>query len=106
MLGASRSRFEKGDSMVATAETDRDTVEAMTRGWWILLVAGAIWLIFGWVVLSARSNSSTVWAITVYAGILFFVFGLGELLAACVVPGWRWLHGVLALAGIGAGVVA
>ena len=68
--------------------------------------AGAIWLIFGWVVLSARSEISTVWAVAVYAGILFLVFGLGELMAAFVVEGWRWLHALMGIVGIAAGVMA
>jgi uncharacterized membrane protein HdeD (DUF308 family) len=90
--------------MATTASGDDFAGEA--RGWWIFLITGAIWLIFGWVVLSARSEISTVWAVAVYAGILFLVFGLGELMSAFVVEGWRWLHALMGIVGIVAGVVA
>jgi uncharacterized membrane protein HdeD (DUF308 family) len=94
---------------MTTTETDdleRELLWEEARGWWIYLITGSIWLIFGWIVLSARSEITTVWAVAVYAGVLFFMFGLGELLAAFVVDSWRWLHGALGLLGIIAGFVA
>src|SRR3954471_20402123 len=80
-------------------------VETEARGWWIYLVTGAIWLIFGWVVLSAN-DISTVWAVAVYAGILFLMFGFGELAVSFVAEGWRWLHLILGVIGIIAGIMA
>jgi uncharacterized membrane protein HdeD (DUF308 family) len=73
--------------------------------WWVLLVTGALWLTFGWVVLSARSEITTVWAVCIYAGILFLMFGAGELVAALVVEGWRWLHAVVGIGATIAGVM-
>jgi uncharacterized membrane protein HdeD (DUF308 family) len=88
------------------ASTDEAILEAESRTWWIYLVTGALWIIFGFVVLSARSEITTVWAVAVYAGILFFLFGVGELVSAFVAEGWKWLHALLAVAGIVAGVFA
>jgi uncharacterized membrane protein HdeD (DUF308 family) len=34
------------------------------------------------------------------------MFGMGELLAAFVVDSWRWLHGILGVIGIIAGIMA
>jgi uncharacterized membrane protein HdeD (DUF308 family) len=85
---------------------ERALLREEARGWWIYLITGAIWLIFGWIVLSARSEITTVWAVAIYAGVLFFMFGLGELLAAFVVDSWRWLHAILGVVGIIAGIIA
>jgi uncharacterized membrane protein HdeD (DUF308 family) len=68
-------------------------------------VTGGLWIVFGFIVLSARSEITTVWAVAVYAGILFFLVGVGELVTAFVVRGWRWLHLLLGIAGILAGIM-
>jgi uncharacterized membrane protein HdeD (DUF308 family) len=95
---------------MATTDTsgdlERELLREEARGWWIYLITGSIWLIFGWIVLSARSEITTVWAVAIYAGVLFFMFGMGELLAAFVVDSWRWLHGILGVIGIIAGIMA
>ncbi|HUI47510.1 MAG TPA: DUF308 domain-containing protein [Acidimicrobiia bacterium] len=74
--------------------------------WWLFLITGIIWLLFGWVVLSARSNITTVWAVVVYAGILFFIVGAGEIAAAFVADSYRWVHALLGIASVAAGVIA
>jgi uncharacterized membrane protein HdeD (DUF308 family) len=78
----------------------RAVARMLSRGWWLYLVTGVLWLVFGWVVLSARSEITTVWAVAVYAGILFLLVGVGQLVVAAVAESWNWLHaafGVLAL---------
>src|SRR3954468_12064738 len=94
--------------MTATAApmNEDEIARAVGRAWWVYLVTGGIWLIFGWVVLSARSEITTVWGVVIYAAILFLLFGFGELAAAFVAPGYRWLHAILAAVGIIAGVGA
>lgn len=95
---------------MATVSSDNDVERSLlleeAKGWWIYLITGSIWLIFGWIVLSARSEITTVWAVAVYAGVLFFMFGIGEILAAIVVDSWRWLHAILGVIGLVAGIVA
>lgn len=91
--------------MVAPADADA-VLEVESRTWWVYLVTGALWIIFGFVVLSARSEITTVWAVAIYAGILFFLVGIGELFTAFVVSGWKWLHALFGIAAIIAGIFA
>ena len=83
-----------------------DEFVEVSKGWWLYLVAGALWIIFGFIVLSARSEITTVWAVAIYAGILFFLVGVGELFTALVVTGWKWLHALFGIAAIIAGIFA
>ena len=69
--------------MVVPSDADA-VLEAESRTWWVYLVTGALWIIFGFVVLSARSEITTVWAVAIYAGILFFLVAVGELVTAFV----------------------
>jgi uncharacterized membrane protein HdeD (DUF308 family) len=91
--------------MLAPADSDA-VLEAESRTWWVYLVTGALWIIFGFIVLSARSEITTIWAVTIYAGVLFFLVGVGELVTAMAVTEWRWLHIVFGIAAIGAGIIA
>ena len=84
----------------------RDIARDVGRVWWVYLVSGIIWVLFGWVVLSRRTDMLTVWAVAVFAGILFILFGVGELTAAFVAPSWRWVHAILGVVGISAGIMA
>jgi uncharacterized membrane protein HdeD (DUF308 family) len=93
--------------MTTATVTEEDIIlEGAPLAWWVYLVFGAVWLIFGWIVLSTRHNTTTVWAVTIYAGILFFVVGLGEIVAAFVAEGWRWVHASLGILSVIAGVIA
>lgn len=74
--------------------------------WWVRLISGVAWLLFGWIILTARDEITTVWAVAVFAGFLFLAFAVGELATALWAEGWRWLHGLFALIGFVAGVMA
>ena len=74
------------------------------KGWWLYLVAGALWIIFGFIVLSFKID--TVWAIAVFFGIGFMIGGIMELYVAFETPGWRWLHVVFGVIAIVAGFLA
>lgn len=89
-----------------TVTEEEILLESAPLSWWVYLVFGALWLIFGWIVLSTRHNTTTVWAVTIYVGILFFLVGFGEMVAAFVAEGWRWVHATLGILSIIAGVVA
>ncbi len=90
--------------MDSTAEPNVDELLEVSKGWWLYLVVGVLWIIFGWVVLSF--NFDTVWAVAVFFGFGFIIGGVMELFVAFQATGWRWLHiafGVIAiLAGISA----
>jgi uncharacterized membrane protein HdeD (DUF308 family) len=90
----------------ATVNEEEMLLESAPLAWWVYLVFGSIWLVFGWFVLSMRDNTTTVWAVTIYVGILFFIVGFGEIVAAFMVDSWRWVHATLGILSVIAGVVA
>jgi uncharacterized membrane protein HdeD (DUF308 family) len=90
--------------MDSTAEPNVDELLEVSKGWWLYLVAGVLWIVFGWVVLSF--NFDTVWAIAVFFGFGFIIGGLMELFVAFQAEGWRWLHIVFAIIAILAGIIA
>ena len=81
-----------------------DEAEVVTRGWWIFLVTGIVWLLFGFLVLTWEAAS--VWTVAILASIVFIVGGLMELATAAMVQSWRWLHVVFGVVSIGAGIMA
>jgi uncharacterized membrane protein HdeD (DUF308 family) len=83
---------------------DADELLEVSKGWWLYLVAGVLWIIFGWVVLSF--NFDTVWAIAVFFGFGFIIGGIMELFVGFQSEGWRWLHIAFAVIAILAGIVA
>lgn len=74
--------------------------------WWVHLVTGVVWLLFGFAILNGREEISTVWTVAVLAGVLFLAYAAGECTAAFVSESWSWLHAVLAVGSAIAGVVA
>lgn len=76
----------------------------VTRFWWIHLVAGVLWLIYAFVVLSA--SVSTVWAVALLFGFGFIAGGALELIVASITDSWKWLHALLGVVAIVAGIVA
>jgi uncharacterized membrane protein HdeD (DUF308 family) len=86
------------------ATSDADELIEVSKGWWLYLVAGILWIIFGWIVLSF--NFDTVWAIAVFFGFGFIIGGIMELYVGFQSEGWRWLHILFAVIAILAGIVA
>jgi uncharacterized membrane protein HdeD (DUF308 family) len=86
------------------AQSLREDMEAVTRGWGWFLAAGIAWIVFAFFLLSF--NYRTVWAIAVFFGIGFIVGGIMELAVAAVAPGWKWLYILIGIVSIIAGVIA
>ena len=86
------------------AQSLRDDMQEVTRGWGWFLAAGIAWIVFAFFVLSF--NYRTVWAIAVFFGIGFIFGGIMELAVAAVAPGWKWLYILLGIVSIGAGLIA
>lgn len=85
----------------AAAEGDRRL--ARTVGpWWLLLVAGVLWLIYAFIVLSF--DYRTVLAVAIFTGIGLVFFGVGSFLSASLVESYKWVHVVFGLASIGVGI--
>jgi uncharacterized membrane protein HdeD (DUF308 family) len=86
------------------AQSLREDMQAVTRGWGWFLAAGIAWIVFAFFLLSF--NYRTVWAIAVFFGIGFIVGGIMELAVAAVAPGWKWLYILIGVVSIIAGVIA
>jgi uncharacterized membrane protein HdeD (DUF308 family) len=66
------------------------------KWWWVLLVAGLLWFVVGWMVL--RADYSSLVAVGVLVGIVFLMAAINEgALAAVMRNGWGVLHIVLAV---------
>src|SRR5919201_3901816 len=82
----------------------RAVVRELARSWWLLLLLGVFWVLFGMFVLSYRVGS--LLALAVMAGVAFLLSGVAELTASTRVPSWRWLYIVGGLLSIIAGLTA
>jgi uncharacterized membrane protein HdeD (DUF308 family) len=72
--------------------------------WWVFLLTGALWIIFGFVVLSF--DITTVYAIAIFLGIGFIAGGVVELGLSAIAEDGKWLYILFGLVSIGAGIVA
>jgi uncharacterized membrane protein HdeD (DUF308 family) len=85
-----------------TGGLSRDVVRGLTGSWWLFLVIGVLWILFGTFVLSY--NVGSLLALAVFAGVTFLMTGVTQVMTATRVHEWRWLYllgGVLSiLAGI------
>ncbi|MET0628541.1 MAG: DUF308 domain-containing protein [Acidimicrobiia bacterium] len=93
-------------SKQTTFVVDEDEVrKAYADHWWMFLIAGLLWLIFGFMVLSLRPASIAALVILISIG-----FWLGALtqfvLAAVSSGGWRVLAIIGGVLAIGAGIAA
>lgn len=86
------------------AQSLREDMQTVTRGWGWFLAAGIAWIVFAFFILSF--NYRTVWAIAVFFGIAFIVGGLMEFAVAAVAPGWKWLYVLIGIVSIVAGLIA
>jgi uncharacterized membrane protein HdeD (DUF308 family) len=88
---------------VAGAQS-RDAIRGVTRSWWLFLILGVLWILFGMFVLSY--NVGSLLALAVFAGITFVSTGVTQLVGASRAEGWRWLHVVGGALSLLAGIVA
>jgi len=82
----------------------RDAVRSLTRSWWLFLILGVLWILFGMFVLSY--NVGSLLALAVFAGVTFVMTGVTQVLAAGRVDSWRWLWVVGGALSIIAGILA
>jgi uncharacterized membrane protein HdeD (DUF308 family) len=80
----------------------RDALRGLAGSWWLFLVLGVFWILFGMFVLSY--NVGSLLALAVFAAVTFISTGVTQVLTAGRVHSWSWLWlagGVLSvLAGI------
>lgn len=77
---------------------------AVTGVWWLSLITGTLWTLYGMFVLSVRPGSvaSLAW----FAGFAFIFAGISYILTASRVDSWQWLFYVGGVLGILAGLGA
>jgi uncharacterized membrane protein HdeD (DUF308 family) len=82
----------------------RDAVRGMAGSWWLFLVLGILWILFGMFVLSY--NAGSLLALAVLAGITFISTGITQIVGAARAESWRWLYLVGGVLSILAGIIA
>jgi uncharacterized membrane protein HdeD (DUF308 family) len=80
------------------------TATTATGAWWLYLITGILWTLYGLFVLSTRPGSvaSLAW----FAGFAFIFAGISYFFTAGRVDSWRWLFYVGGVLGIIAGLGA
>ena len=96
------SDYTPGTSVTGAGR--RLVARELGRVWWVVLLAGIIWVLFGMFVLSYRVGS--LLALAVLAGVVFILGGINELMFAARTESWRWLHILSGILGIVAGAIA
>jgi len=82
----------------------RDTVRGLARSWWLFLVIGILWILFGMFVLSY--NVGSLLALAVLAGVTFIGTGITQVMTDGRAESWRWLWVVGGVLSIIAGILA
>ncbi len=86
------------------ADPPAQPVDDVDRLWWLPLVSGIAWMLFAFVVLSF--NVTTVYAVAAFFGVGLIAGGFVDFAIAASVRRWRWLHIVLGVLEVGAGIIA
>ena len=82
----------------------RDAIRGVASAWWLFLIFGILWILFGMFVLTY--NAGSLLALAVFFGVTFLMTGVTQLLAAGRAEGWRWLWVVGGGLSIVAGILA
>ena len=90
---------------IGTDALPRDALRSLTRSWWLFLILGILWILFGMFVLSY--NVGSLLALAIFAGVAFIMTGINQFLSfGRVEGGWRWLYLVGGVLSILAGIIA
>ncbi len=82
----------------------RDALRGVASSWWLFLILGVLWILFGMFVLSY--NVGSLLALAVFAGVTFLMTGITQIMSAGRAHEWRWLHLVGGALSIIAGILA
>lgn len=85
-------------------EETREALGAMSKLWWLSLVAGIAWFIIGMVILQMDVESVTT--VGVIVGVMFLFTGIQQFMISTVVDGWKWLWIVFGVFFVLAGIWA
>jgi uncharacterized membrane protein HdeD (DUF308 family) len=81
-----------------------DALRGLARSWWLFLIIGILWILFGMFVLSY--NVGSLLALAVFAGVTFIFTGVTQVMSAGRMEGWRWLYLLGGVLSILAGIIA
>ena len=85
--------------------SSRDAIRGVTSSWWLFLILGVLWILFGMFVLSY--NVGSLLALAIFAGVTFLMTGINQILSfGRAEGGWRWLYLVGGALSIIAGIIA
>ena len=90
--------------MSRRADAVLDDVESVVGPWWVYLVGAVAWFVLAFLVLTWKLAS--VWAVAIFAAIVFFTGGVFQFFVAALVPSWKWVHVLIGIISIGAGIIA
>lgn len=77
--------------MTEQTERPKGPIQQMAEQyWWVLLIVGAAWIVFGFVILQFDFTSITVIGIVI--GVMFLVAGLQYVVYGTQAEGWNWLY--------------
>ena len=80
------------------------TAREVTRLWWVFLVTGIAWVLIAFMVLAFKPTTpATIGYLT---GFVLIAAGVNEFMTIGMVDAWRWLHGVLGVLFVVAGIMA
>jgi uncharacterized membrane protein HdeD (DUF308 family) len=71
--------------------------------WWVFLITGILWILFGMFVLSYRVGS--LLALAVFVGVTLLFGGVNQIATALRAPSWRWLFLIAGVLSIIAGII-
>ena len=84
---------------------EREVLEDAADKWWLFLLSGIAWLVFSLLVF--QWDYTTVSAISYLFGVVAIIAGVNEFFQISVsTTGWRWIHGLLGVLFIVAGIYA
>lgn len=78
-----------------TAGDLRADLRDVTAKWWLFLILGIAWIWFGFFILEFDLDS--ILTISYLMGFLFIASAVSEAFLAFSMPGWRWVHALLAV---------
>jgi uncharacterized membrane protein HdeD (DUF308 family) len=82
----------------------RDAVRGVAGSWWLFLILGVLWILFGMFVLSY--NVGSLLALALFCGVTFIATGITQIIGAARAESWRWLYLVGGVLSILAGILA
>jgi uncharacterized membrane protein HdeD (DUF308 family) len=95
----------RSDASAPSGEGPLEVARRFGAKWWVFLVLGIAWVLFGLFVLSYRVGS--LLALAVFAGVAFIMSGVAELtVASRAGGGWRWFYLLAGILSVIAGVIA